>query len=68
MRVTADETICIGAGVCVVTAPDVFDQRDTDGVVVVTRAEPPAASLDAARNAAALCPAGAISVDDGARH
>ena len=41
-----------------------FDQRDEDGIVVVLDAEPPAALHDAVREAAAICPAAAISVTD----
>ena len=30
MRVIVDKELCIGAGQCVVTAPDVFDQDDDE--------------------------------------
>ncbi|WP_187399855.1 ferredoxin [Micromonospora sp. AP08] len=53
---------CCGAGNCVVTAPDVFDQDDEDGLVLLRRAEPPADAVDRVRLAVELCPAGAISV------
>jgi len=61
-RIELDEPKCIAAGQCVMTAPDVFDQRDEDGIVVVLDAEPPAALHDAVREAAAICPAAAISL------
>jgi len=32
MRVTVDQDRCIAAGQCVAAAPDVFDQRDEDGM------------------------------------
>ena len=35
MKVTVDEDKCCGAGTCVLLAPDVFDQRDEDGIVVL---------------------------------
>ncbi len=35
MKVTVDKDKCCGAGTCVLVAPDVFDQRDDDGVVVL---------------------------------
>ncbi|WP_019546639.1 ferredoxin [Streptomyces sulphureus] len=60
MRITVDEEKCCGAGQCVLTAPEVFDQRDEDGVVVLLDAEPAAERQDAAQEAAAVCPAGAI--------
>ncbi|GAA2694799.1 ferredoxin [Nonomuraea recticatena] len=60
MRIAVDEAKCCGAGPCVLIAPDVFDQRDEDGIVVLL-AETPAPALNAAvREAAAVCPAAAI--------
>ena len=35
VRVIADRDRCIGAGQCVLSAPDVFDQSDDDGRVVI---------------------------------
>ncbi|MFD9670143.1 ferredoxin [Rhodococcus sp. NPDC059968] len=64
MRVRVDFEACIGAGQCVLAAESVFDQRDDDGIVVVLQGEPPDEELDAARQAAALCPAQAISIDE----
>lgn len=66
MNVTVDETRCCGAGQCVLIAPDVFDQRDDDGVVVLLDARPPREQRGAAREAAAVCPAGAIALTDDA--
>ncbi|UIX29252.1 ferredoxin [Streptomyces sp. GQFP] len=62
MQITIDEEKCCGAGQCVLVAPDVFDQRDEDGVVVLLDAAPPADQLDTVREAAAVCPAAAIEV------
>ncbi|MFC8080944.1 ferredoxin [Streptomyces sp. NPDC057307] len=64
MRVTADRDLCIGAGQCVLAAPEIFDQDD-DGLVVVVDSTPPESRLDAADEAALMCPARAISVTDG---
>jgi ferredoxin len=64
MKVTIDMDRCVAAGQCVLAAPDVFDQRDEDGVVVLLNPSPPAESADAVRTAAALCPALAITVED----
>lgn len=64
MRIQADQTKCIGAGQCVMTAPDVFDQREDDGVVQTLNAQPPAEHQAAAREAAALCPAAVITVTE----
>jgi ferredoxin len=63
MRVTADRRICVGAGMCVLTAPEIFDQDD-DGIVLVLRPAPEEDEEDAAREAAHLCPSGAVRIDD----
>ena len=62
MRVTVDQDRCIAAGQCAAAAPDVFDQRDEDGVVVLVKAAPDAAEEDALRRAAGVCPALAIQI------
>ena len=62
MRVAVDTGRCIAAGQCVAAAPDVFDQREEDGVVVLVKATPDAAEEDDVRQAAAVCPALAIQV------
>lgn len=45
-------------------APEIFDQRDDDGVVIVLDANPPADQADAARKAEASCPALAIHIEE----
>jgi ferredoxin len=60
MRVTIEEDLCVGAGQCVLAAPDVFDQRDEDGIVVLLDETPAPGLHDATREAALLCPALAI--------
>jgi ferredoxin len=64
VRVSVAEQRCVASGQCVFTAPAVFDQRDDDGVVVLITANPPASDLDSVREAAMLCPAEAISIDE----
>jgi ferredoxin len=64
MHVRIDETKCCAAGQCVLIAPSVFDQREDDGVVILLDADPPADQYDAARQAAAVCPAAAIAVQE----
>ena len=63
MRVTIDQDKCVGAGQCVFAAPDVFDQRDDDGVVVLLDETPPAEQWESTREAAHVCPALAIVVE-----
>ncbi|HEX6347444.1 ferredoxin [Umezawaea sp.] len=63
MKVSVDEDRCCGAGSCVLVAPDVFDQRDEDGVVVLLDDRPGEHLHDAVREAAGVCPAAAITLD-----
>jgi len=60
-KVHVDEDLCIGAGQCVLAAPKIFDQ-DEQGLVVLLDAHPPSELHDAARKAAKLCPARAITI------
>ncbi|MEV7983215.1 ferredoxin [Streptomyces sp. NPDC086519] len=64
MRVTIDQDKCVAAGQCAATAPDVFDQRDEDGVVLLLTDTPSAERADDVRHAAAVCPALAIHVTE----
>ncbi len=63
MKIAADRNTCIGAGLCVATSDTVFDQDD-DGIVLVLVEEPDGAGAEAAREAASLCPSGALTVID----
>jgi len=64
MNVTVDETKCCGAGQCVLLAPEVFDQREDDGIVVLLDAEPAEQLHGAVHEAAGVCPAAAITLSD----
>ncbi len=64
MKIVVDKDKCIASGQCVLTAPDVFDQRDEDGVVVLLDADPPAELAVDVEQAAIVCPALAITVED----
>ncbi|MEU4115404.1 ferredoxin [Kitasatospora sp. NPDC028055] len=64
MLVRIDQEKCCGAGHCVLAAPDVFDQRDEDGIVVLLDARPPADLHQAVQEAAAVCPATAITLEN----
>jgi ferredoxin len=60
MKVSVDTQKCIGSGMCVLHTPEVFDQRDDDGVVMLAT-ESPVPELDGSvRESAAACPASAI--------
>ncbi|MGN9755905.1 ferredoxin [Streptomyces sp. SD31] len=60
-RLHIDRERCIGAGMCALTAPEVFDQDPDDGRVLLLHPEPPTAHRAAARMAAGLCPSGTIT-------
>ncbi|MFG1921988.1 ferredoxin [Cryptosporangium sp. NPDC048952] len=64
MKVRVDEDKCVAAGQCVALAPDVFDQRDIDGVVFLLDEHPPPDQFDNVRRAAAACPALAIGFEE----
>ncbi|MGW1716495.1 ferredoxin [Streptomyces sp. NPDC002156] len=64
MKVVVDEEKCVAAGQCVSAATDVFDQRDEDGIVVLLDENPPAELAEDVRNAAAVCPALAIRIEE----
>ena len=64
MKVTVDQDKCIASGQCVLLAPEVFDQRDEDGVVVLLNSNPPPELDDVVEEAAQVCPSLAITVED----
>jgi ferredoxin len=64
MKVTIDTDRCIAAGQCVLSAPEVFDQREEDGLVVLLNPSPSADVAVDVKQAATLCPALAIIVED----
>ena len=64
MKIEADRDVCIGAGMCVMNAEEVFDQG-YDGIVVVLEADVPPEHAGAAARAVAGCPSGALRrIDD----
>ncbi|PSK97687.1 ferredoxin [Murinocardiopsis flavida] len=62
MRVRVDQDACAGSGQCVMSAPAVFDQRETDGVVTLLDDGPDPRLHGGVRTAARLCPARAIAL------
>lgn len=66
MKVTVDQDKCCSAGTCTVLVPEVFDQRDEDGVVLLLNPEPPAELWEGTREAATMCPAAAIELHEDA--
>ncbi|MFI6348574.1 ferredoxin [Streptomyces sp. NPDC050560] len=64
MKVHLDQDKCVASGQCVMAAPDVFDQRDEDGVAVLLTPLPAPDTEDDVRQAVAVCPALALRVTD----
>jgi ferredoxin len=64
MKITVDENKCVASGQCVLSAADVFDQRDEDGIVVLLHPSPDTALAEDVKQAASLCPGRAITVED----
>lgn len=64
LRVRINQDLCIGAGLCVLSSAEVFDQRDEDGVVVLRQEFPPEQLHAAVKGAARKCPALAITVEE----
>jgi ferredoxin len=64
VKVTVEQPKCVSAGNCVAHAPEIFDQDEDDGSVILLEAEPGPEFYDAVREAAAACPAHAIFFDE----
>ncbi|MFE6775204.1 ferredoxin [Streptomyces sp. NPDC057702] len=64
MKVRIDEDACVASGMCAYLAPEVFDQREEDGVVVVLHEVPGEGQHEAVWDAVRNCPAQVISVED----
>ncbi|MEV6013576.1 ferredoxin [Streptomyces sp. NPDC051976] len=62
MRITVRSDQCCGAGLCALTAPEVFDQGE-DGLVVLLDPSPPTALHDVAWEAVRLCPTDTLSAE-----
>jgi ferredoxin len=62
-KVLADREVCIGAGMCVMSAEAVFDQDD-DALVVLLTDDVPKAEQKRVDDAVRLCPSGALRLQD----
>ena len=65
MRIVADSGRCVGAGQCVLTEPEVFDQDQTEGTVVLRTEQVSDDNVDRVREAVHICPSQALSLSDG---
>lgn len=64
MKVIAIRNRCIASGTCVLTASQVFDQRESDGVVELLQEHPSLDLLQKVRQAVAACPAQVFVVEE----
>nr|WP_062338833.1 ferredoxin [Herbidospora sakaeratensis] len=62
MKVTVDHERCCSSGQCALIAPEVFDQNEHDGAVVLLQPEPAPGLHAAVEDAADHCPCSAISL------
>jgi ferredoxin len=60
MHITVKRDLCIGVGNCVELAPDVFDQSEDDGTVVLLQEDVDDALVGDVTQAAEVCPVHAI--------
>ncbi|SCG46272.1 ferredoxin [Micromonospora halophytica] len=63
MRVRADRDVCIGSGLCALRLPEMFDQSDDDGTVVLLRRDPDPDQEAAVLDVVEACPSGALQLD-----
>ncbi|MEU5185628.1 ferredoxin [Streptomyces klenkii] len=62
MQIEIDKDLCCGAGTCTLVAPEVFDQDDEDGTVILLDAAPGDEHRSAVEEAALRCPMAVITV------
>jgi ferredoxin len=68
VHLDVDRAICVSSGQCAFAVPDVFDQDDDNGRVVLLDADPPQELHHAVAEAAHRCPVRAISLVSSDRH
>ena len=64
MKIIADTGKCVGAGQCVLTEPELFDQSEDDGTVIVLDDQPEGELAETAREAVHVCPSQALSLQE----
>jgi ferredoxin len=63
MRVVVDFDVCASTGSCMQVCPEVFEVR-SDGYLYILQEEPPEDLRPKVLEAEALCPTGAITIED----
>jgi ferredoxin len=62
LEIEVDRGRCVGGGMCALFVPEVFDQSDDDGKVLLKIPAPGAGLTGSVRGAATRCPSGAITL------
>lgn len=62
MKATVDKELCTGCGLCVNTAPDIFEMDEDVAVVKVNSI--PDSAVEEVEEAADNCPVNAIEIED----
>ena len=63
MKVSVDFDVCASTGACMQVCPEVFEVR-SDGYLYILQENPGFDVAEKVREAADLCPTGAITVED----
>lgn len=62
LTIEVNQETCVGGGQCVFVAPDIFTQRDEDGVVELLVEHPDEDRVEDVEEAIEVCPARAIAL------
>lgn len=60
--IEVNQDICVGGGQCVFVAPEIFTQRDEDGVVELLTEHPSDDQIPLVEEAIEVCPARVIAL------
>jgi ferredoxin len=63
MKIILDRDRCVGHGLCVLEAPDLFDIGDDSGLAVILNERPEGEDVGAAESAVAGCPERALTIE-----
>lgn len=64
MKVTADESLCDGHGLCVAACPEVFSLGDDDDLVTILIENPDESLREEVTQAVASCPKTALTLEE----
>jgi ferredoxin len=64
IKIVVDRGRCVSSGQCAATSMEIFGQGEDDGVVILRNAYPGPELEERARLASALCPSGAILIEE----